>query len=115
MALNDIERKRVENLVAAYVSEHRPPAHIRDKVDLSFRFSDQSVELFEIRPRGDDHTKKLEEPIAKAKYVKSRNRWLVYWMRADLKWHKYPPHPEVRTIEAFLKLVEEDEHCCFYG
>jgi hypothetical protein len=36
-------------------------------------------------------------------------------LRADLKWHKYPPKPEVPTIEAFLALVEEDEYACFYG
>ena len=115
MALNDVERKRVENAVAEYVTKHRPPAHIRDQVDLSFRLTDQSVELFEIRPRWDDHTKKIEESIAKARYLKSRKRWLFYWKRADLKWHKYPPQPEVRTIEAFLALVEEDKHACFYG
>ena len=115
MALNDIERKRVENTVAAFVEKHRPPAHIRDQVDLAFRFVGQSVELFEIRPRWDSRTETVEEPVAKARYLKSRGEWLVYWQRADLKWHKYGPKPEVRTLEAFLALVEEDEYACFFG
>lgn len=113
--MNDIERKRIEKAVAAFVARRRPPAEIRDQVDLSFRFDDSSVELFEIRPRWMDPAQRIEEPVAKARYVKARNRWLVYWQRADLKWHKYGPVPEVNTIEAFLALVDRDEYACFFG
>ena len=48
--MNDIERKRIEKAVSAFVEKRRPPAHIRPKLDFGFRVSDQSVELFEIRP-----------------------------------------------------------------
>lgn len=113
--MNDIERKRIENAVAALVTKRRPPAHVRDEVDLSFRFDGRSVEIFEVRQRFDDPAQKVEASVAKARYVKSRDRWLVYWKRADLKWHKYDPAPEVRTIDAFLKLVDEDAYACFFG
>jgi hypothetical protein len=113
--MDDLERKRVENAVAAFVARRRPPAHLRDQVDLSFRFDARTVEIFEIRPRWDNPAQKIEEAIAKARYVKSRGRWLVYWQRANLKWHKYDPLPEVRTIDAFLKLVDEDACACFFG
>lgn len=115
MAFNDIERKRVENAVRAFVEKHRPPEHLRDEVDLSFRFDGRSVELFEIRQRWDNPAEKIEERVAKARYLQSRDEWLVYWQRADLEWHKYGPKPEVRSIEAFLALVEEDEYACFFG
>jgi hypothetical protein len=36
-------------------------------------------------------------------------------MRADLKWHSYPPHPEALFFEEFLAVVDEDESCCFWG
>ena len=36
-------------------------------------------------------------------------------MRADLKWHRYEPLPEVDAIEDFLLTVEEDDHACFFG
>jgi hypothetical protein len=113
--VNDIERRRVESKVAAFVEKRRPPAHLRNQVDLGFRFDGRSVELFEIRPRRDEPAEKIEEPVAKARYVKSREEWLVYWQRADLKWHKYGASPEVQTIEAFLTLVDEDRHGCFFG
>lgn len=113
--MNDIERKRIEKAVATFVAKRRPPVHLRDEVDLSFRFDGRSVEIFEIRPRWDDPTERVEEAVGKARYLKSRNMWLVYWQRADLKWHKYEPVPEVSTVDAFLRLVDEDEYACFFG
>lgn len=113
--MNDIERKRIENAVEAFIARRRPPAHLRDQLDLGYRFDGRSVEIFEIRPLFDDPAQKLEHAVGKARYVKSRARWLVYWQRADLKWHKYGPMPEVHTIAAFLKLIDEDECGCFFG
>jgi hypothetical protein len=113
--MNDIERKRIENAVATFVASRRPPLHLRDQVDLSFRFDGRSVEIFEIRPRWDNPAQRVEEAVAKARYLKSRDKWLVYWQRSDLKWHKYGPVPEVGTLEAFLDLVDRDEYACFFG
>jgi hypothetical protein len=115
MAFSEIETKRIERKVAAYVERRRPPALIRDQVDLTFRVDGQSVELLEIRPRRDRPDEKIEEAIAKARYLKSRDEWLVYWMRADLKWHKYEPVPSVETLDEFLAVVGRDEYCCFFG
>lgn len=113
--MNDIEWKRIENAIAAFVAKRRPPVHMRDQVDLSFRFDGRSVEIFEIRPRWDNAARRIEEAVGKARYLKSRDMWLVYWQRADLKWHKYDPMPEVSTIDAFLRLVDEDDYGCFFG
>jgi hypothetical protein len=49
-AFNDIERKRYEKTVGAFVEKRRPPLHIRPELDLGFRVAGQSVEIFEIRP-----------------------------------------------------------------
>lgn len=113
--MNDIERKRTANAIETFVAKRRPPAHLRDQLDLSFRFDGRSVEIFTIRPRWNNPTERIEEAVAKARYLKSRQTWLVYWQRADLKWHKYGPVPEVSTIEAFLRLVDEDAYACFFG
>jgi hypothetical protein len=115
MALSKFEEKRCEKIVRQYVEKHRPPAHIRNEVDLSFRVKAQSVEIFEIRPLWNDPDKKIEEAVAKATYVKTRKIWKVFWQRADLKWHRYDPEPEVKTLEKFLEVVEKDEYACFFG
>ncbi len=28
---------------------------------------------------------------------------------------QYPPHPEAMFFDEFLAIVDEDEHCCFWG
>ena len=115
MALSEFETKKIEKEVSAFVERRRPPPHIRPRLDLGFRISGQSVEIFEVRPAWKDPGRKIERPVAKATYVKSRGVWKVYWMRADLKWHSYPPAPTVGSVSRFLSLVEQDKHACFFG
>ena len=116
MAISEVEMKRLEKVGGASVEKHRPAPPIRPKLDLGFRISGQSVEIVEIRPswRGAPG-EIMEGPVAKATYVRTRELWRVFWHRADLKWHRYPPVPEVGRIEEFLALVAEDSHACFFG
>lgn len=113
--LTEFEVKRVKKVVDVYIQKRRPPVHIRPKLDLGFRVLDQSIEIFEIRPVWNGPGSTLEQPVAKATYVKTQGYWKVFWMRADLKWHSYSPSPIVRTVEEFLELVEADSHVCFWG
>lgn len=115
MALSEFEIKRMEKLVGRYVEGRRPRLEIRSKFDLSFHVSDQSFEIFTIRPRWDDPEQKLEEAIAKATYVKSRKVWKLFWMRSDMKWHVYEPFKESSSLEKILEIIEEDAHSCFWG
>jgi len=115
MAFKELEKMTYELKVGKYVEARRPPEHIRDKVDLSFRIEDQSVVIFEIRPFWRNPEKIIESMVAKASFVRTENIWKIYWQRADMKWHSYGPEPEVDTIDEFLEVVEEDSHGCFFG
>ena len=115
MALTDIERRRCEKALAQFLEKRRPPEHIREQLDIGYRMNGQSVEIFEVRPDWRDKSKKMETPVAKATFVRTRNRWNVFWKRRDLKWHGYEPNPEVQSLEAFLHVVDRDEYCCFFG
>lgn len=115
MALNDIERKRIEMTVGAFIEKRRPAPHIRPKLDFGLRVSGQSVELFEIRPQWDRPEVMRESSFAKATFVRTQGIWKVYWKRADLKWHSYGLTPEVATIGGFLAVVQDDEYGCFFG
>jgi len=116
MAFSEFEIKKLEKVVGSFVEAQRPLPHIRSKLDLGFRISGQSVEIFEVRPRWRGTPGEImEHPVAKATYVKTCAFWRVFWMRADLKWHTYPAAPYVPSIEKFLALVREDQHACFFG
>jgi hypothetical protein len=115
MAFNQRELQKYEKLVGAFVEKRRPREEIRDKVDIGYRISGQSVEIFEIRPALLDPETIIESPVAKATYVRTLDTWKVYWQMSDLKWHGYLPELEVKSLRRFLSLVDEDRWCCFWG
>lgn len=115
MAISEFEIKRCEKELEKFLELRRPPKHIRGQLDISYRFENQSVELFEIRPQWKNPDKKLEIPFAKVTYVKKEKLWKIYWQRQDLKWHRYVPAPSVQYFEEFLSVVNEDTHACFFG
>lgn len=115
MVISEFEIKRIEKIVGEFVEKRRPALHLRDQVDLAFRIENQSVIIFEIRELCNRPNEKIEEFIAKTTYVKKSKSWKIYWQRADLKWHRYDPDPEVATLEDFLSVIERDEFCCFWG
>ena len=115
MAFSEFEQKRYEKIVGEFIEKRRPAPHIRNQVDLAFRIEKQSVEIFEIRERWNKPGEKFESAIAKATYVKTKDKWKIYWQRADLKWHSYEPTAEVNTIEEFIAVVHKDECSCFWG
>ena len=94
---------------------HRPPLHLRDKVREGQRIDDQSIELFLNRPAFSRPGEWIEEAIAKIRYFRSRDSWSIYWQRADLKWHRYEPFPEAKSLSVALAKIHEDEHACFFG
>ena len=115
MAASEFERRRIEKIMDEYLEKTRPPVHVRNELDIAYRIENQSVELFEIRPAFQKPNQKIEHAIAKATYVKRVKEWRLYWMRADLKWHRYEPVAQVNSLDDFLKIIEEDPYGCFYG
>jgi hypothetical protein len=95
--------------------ERRPPVEIRSQLDIGYKIQDQSIFMLEIRPSYTDPDRILEHEIAKATYVKSKDLWKIFWLRADLKWHSYEPCPTVKTVEEFVELVGKDSLNCFWG
>jgi hypothetical protein len=75
----------------------------------------QSFEIYTIRPQWDKPENLIEEPVAKATFVKTKKMWKLYWMRADLKWHSYQPLAESESLEKVLTEIGKDPHCCFWG
>lgn len=115
MAIDSLKTLEVIEIMENFLSRRRPPEHIRSQLDLGYKIQGQSIILFEIRPQWNKPEVIREIPLAKTTYVKAKNYWKVFWMRADLKWHSYSPLPTVNGLQEFTKLVDEDEYHCFFG
>ena len=115
MPFNDLERKKLQKTLDAFIERTRPAAPVRPRLDFGYNLSGQSVELLEIRPQWDDASVICKRAFAKATYVKTQNVWKIFWLRASLKWNGYAPQPTAPSIEGFLKTVEKDQYGCFYG
>ncbi|NLY74895.1 MAG: DUF3024 domain-containing protein [Firmicutes bacterium] len=115
MAFSELEIKRIQKLADSFLEKRRPPVHLRKELDLGYRIDGNSIVIFEIRPLWNNPEKIIEVPVAKTTYVKKNDVWKIYWQRADLKWHGYKPDPEVKTLDEFFRIVDEDEFGCFWG
>lgn len=116
MAFNEQEiSQHLETIENEFWVKHRPPINLRDKIREGQRISGQSIELFFERPAFQRPGKFIEESVAKICYVRSRDVWELYWQRADLKFHRYDPQPEVASLSRALAVIGEDSNCCFFG
>ena len=116
VAFTNAEIVRYSDLIEKLIwAKRRPPLHLREKVREGQRIAGHEIELFFVRPLFLEPTSNVESSIAKTRYARTRKIWRVFWKRADGKWHRYKPRPEVRSLQAFLKLVDEDEYGCFWG
>ena len=104
-----------EKLIQKYIEQKRPPVELRDQIDIGYTFEDGILEIFEIRPKWKSINVKINSPVARVKYIKSRKLWRIYWMRASGKWELYEPKEDVKDLSEFFKVIEEDKHGCFWG
>ncbi len=104
-----------EKTIHDFVESIRPPQEIRNQLDMGYKYENNTVEFFEIRPRWNDPSIIDHQPFAKAKFVKSRQVWTIYWLPSSLKWKKYEPQPEVKSIHKVCELIKNDEYACFFG
>ena len=104
-----------EKTIKRFIEEERPPVDIRDKLDLGYSFDGKVLEIFDIRPRWDNPSEIMHLAFAKVRFIKSKNIWKLYWMRASGKWESYPPLPESTHLEKLLTCIKEDSLHCFKG
>ncbi|MFW5488925.1 MAG: DUF3024 domain-containing protein [Desulfovibrio sp.] len=117
MAFSEFELYRSRKILANFCKTYGPPLQIRHQVAWGYYVDErgQNADLFEIRPDLLDTTKFATKPFARAKYIKSRGIWKIYWRRGKGKWAAYEPCPYALTLDDFLKLVREDSCGCFFG
>jgi hypothetical protein len=114
MAFTELELKRCERDLDAFLLRRRPPPSARAELDLGYQITGHSIELMEIRAAWNNPSQRVEHPFAKITYVRTANTWKLYWKRASGKWQAHDPH-EFRLFEMALQSVDRDECHCFFG
>ncbi len=114
MAFDQFTMHRVEKIVDDFIQARRPHPSDRNKIDLGFRLEDQSIVIFETRAHWKNEGQFVESLIVKATYVRKQEHWKIFWLRQDLKWHRYEPLSEVSRIEEFLAELAQDPYGCFW-
>lgn len=115
MALELFSMVDIIETMENYIAKNRPDIEVRHLLDIGYEISDQSVILHEIRPRWNKPSEIQNIAYAKTTFVKNKNYWKVFWMRANGNWDDYSPCPVVASLKEFLALVDEDKHHCFHG
>ncbi len=115
MPLSSSQLQECLSAVGAFIEKRRPPAAIRDQLDYRAEISGAVVTLLEVRPKFSNKRQKTAHPVARARWVATRKKWRLYWMRADMKWHSYQPLPEAAKLGVILAEVNRDPHGCFFG
>jgi hypothetical protein len=113
MALSELELKRIDQSVGEFCRK-RSPVHLRDKLQLAYRVQGQEVVIFERRPQWDDPKQWIESPVAKLTFIRSANKWRLYWMRADMKWHEYPGPSSSEHLDDLVQEVDAGPLACFF-
>jgi hypothetical protein len=115
MAFTDIERARNLSALNWFLKRRRPPEHIRAQLDIGYVINGHTADIVEFRPDWRDTTVIRQTPVARVRFVRTRSRWCLYWMRQDLKWHLYEPGAFHASLKSALESIDNDEYSCFFG
>jgi len=115
VAFSEVELKRIDATIGA-LCRRRSPAEYADQLRFAYEIDGHSVSILEQRPPWDGSPSGwTSHGVARFRYFRSRDEWQLYWMRRDMKWHPYEPVTSTKGLARLVKLVEDDEHCAFFG
>jgi len=114
MALNNLEKKRVEKLLGEFC-QNRVPPHARDQVKLFHTLRGNDVKIIESRPHWQNQEQWTEMPIARLKYDQESLTWQLFWPRANGKWEEYPDFKPTNNLKKIIEEIDTDPHHVFWG
>ena len=114
MSFSENELKYIDLVVGEFCKSLTKP-DIADQLNYSYEVDEHSVIVYENRLNWTGSGSQTQIEIAKFEYNKPKNVWLLYWMKGDLKWHRFEPAEETDSLEQLIEAVRKDEHCAFFG
>ena len=114
MAFTELEIKLIDIEVGGLCRDMNSP-EFKDELSIEYRVEKQDVFIFEKRPAYQRPKEYTETPAAKLKYLRTKKEWRIFWMRADLKWHRYNPVKNSVKLSDLVTEIKSDPYGCFWG
>lgn len=114
MSFDDLELKRIDRTVGALCRRASRPEY-SDELRFECEIDGNTVSVWESRPPWRGVGPWTRMGVARFRFFRSRGEWQLYWMRRDLKWHRYEPTDATPDLAALVAVVEADESGAFFG
>jgi hypothetical protein len=114
VAFSELELKRVDRLVSELCRRLSPPRYAGE-LRFVYEVEGHAVSIYEERAPWGGIGEWTRMGVARFRFVRTRREWQLYWMRRDLKWHRYEPCEHARDLGRLVAVVEADEHNAFFG
>ena len=114
MPLPVFTKRLVETKLAEYC-ERRIPIDIRDQLNLTFKIIRDKVTLIETRPYFKDPSIWTENPVAQFRFDNETNKWTLYCMDRNSRWHLYDLIKPSMDFDDMLKALDDDRTGIFWG
>ena len=108
------QKKIIQQLLEAYC-EQRVPEKARNQIYLSYGIRGNNVTLFENRLTWYTDNKWIRYKLAQFRFNESTNRWSLYCLDRNEKWHYYSECDETEDLNALIQEVDKDPTGIFYG
>ncbi|PIQ97857.1 MAG: hypothetical protein COV67_01985 [Nitrospinae bacterium CG11_big_fil_rev_8_21_14_0_20_56_8] len=115
MPLPDFIKSLVEKKVGEYC-DHKIPAHLRDKITVTYEIRGNSVTLFENRaPWREEMTEWTKSKVAQMRYDEKKATWNLFCRDRNGKWHPYGSLSPTKNLDRVLEEINDDPTCIFWG
>jgi Protein of unknown function (DUF3024) len=114
MAFSELELKLIDHTVGSLCRDLSPPEHAQE-LRTVYEVDGHTVTMYEDRPPWDGVGEWTHRGLARFRYVRRQGLWSLYWLRADLRWHRYDPAPATADLKELVAVVAEDGYGAFLG
>jgi hypothetical protein len=115
MPLPDFVKSLVDKRLIAYCDK-RVPAHMRNKITVSFEVRGNSVTIFENRaPWRPEFIEWTKMKVAQIRYDAKSAMWTLYCSDRNEKWHEYQSIPTKKNLDKILEEIDADPTGIFWG
>lgn len=115
MPLPDFVKALIEKKVGDYCTG-KVPAHLRNKVNITFEIKGNNVTIYENRaPWRSDFTEWTKSQAAQIRYDEKKAMWRLYCRDRNGKWHLFEPLPALKDLDRIIEEIDRDATGIFWG